>query len=102
MQAIVGAILKAIDYYKQHPEEADRIMAPYFQITPEKFAAILEGVRFADLKRNRAYFGAPPEKGPIFDVAEKASKIWLQSGVINTPIMPDTIITQRFVSEANI
>jgi NitT/TauT family transport system substrate-binding protein len=99
VQAIVDAILKAIEYHKQHPEEADRIMAPYFQITPQKFAAILEGVRFADLERNRAYFGIPPAKGPIFDVAEKSSKIWLQGDVIKQPIAPDAIITQTFVAE---
>ena len=97
VKAIVAAILKAIDFHKQHPEEANQIMAPYFQVTPEKLAAILEGVRFADLERNRAKFGTPPEKGPLFAVAEKASKIWLQSGVIKAPIAPDAIITQRFI-----
>lgn len=100
VQAIVGAILKAIDYYKQHPDEANRIMAPHFQVTPEKFAAILEGVRFADLERNRAYFGTPPARGPIYGVAEKASRIWIQSGVTKAPIAPEAIITQEFAREA--
>jgi NitT/TauT family transport system substrate-binding protein len=33
---IVKAVLKAIDYWKQNPEEANRIMAPHFQLDPAK------------------------------------------------------------------
>jgi NitT/TauT family transport system substrate-binding protein len=97
VQAIVNAVLKAIDYWKSHPEEADKVMAPYFQLTPEKYAAILGGVRFMDLARNKQYFGDGPDGGPIFKVAAKASKIWLETGVAEKPVSPSAIISPTFI-----
>ena len=97
---IVKAVLRAIDYWKQNPEEANKIMAPYFQVTAEKYGIILEGLRFTDLQRNREYLGSSPDSGPIFAVAEKASQIWLTAGATKTSIIPSSIITQKIIQEA--
>ena len=84
VQRIVNAILKAIDYAKAHPVEASAIMAKYFEVDPQKYRAILEGVAFADLKRNReCYFGTRDNPGPLFQVASRASEIWLKARVIS-------------------
>lgn len=99
VQAIVDAVLKAINYWKSHPQEADEIMAPYFQLTPEKYAAILRGLRFMDLARNWQYFGKQPDQGPIFSVAEKASTIWSESGVTGTRISPASVISRAFIMQ---
>lgn len=100
VQAIVNAVLKAIDYWKDNPMDADKIMAPYFQITPEKYEAILGGLRFMDLTRNWKYFGQQ-QSGPIFATAQKASNIWLESGMIGAPISPENIVTSRFLGTAD-
>ncbi len=96
---IVSALFKAIDYWKQNPEDADRIMAPYFQLEPAKYAAVLSGARFADLARNRQYFGTPTSPGPIFQVAERASKIWMEAKVTRSPVKPEAIISNKFLSK---
>jgi NitT/TauT family transport system substrate-binding protein len=98
VQKIVDAVLKAIDYWKQNPEEANRIMAPHFQLDPAKYALVLSGARFTDLARNREYFGTAKAPGPIFDVARQASEIWLAAGVIGQPVKPEAIVSTRFVS----
>lgn len=98
VQKIVSAVLKAIDYWKQNPEEANRVMAPPFQLEPAKYALVLSGARFTDLARNRDYFGAEEAPGPIFDVARQASDIWLAAKVIEVAVKPEAIITTKFVS----
>jgi NitT/TauT family transport system substrate-binding protein len=99
-QAIVNAVLKAIDYWKAHPDEANAIMAPYFQVDAPKYAQILEGINFCDLARNRKYFGTQQEPGPIFQVAERASAIWLDAKVIAQPVKPADIISASFIANA--
>lgn len=98
--AMVKAILRAIEYWKQNPDEANRLMAPHFQVDPEKYAQILTGVRFADLARNRQYFGTPDKPGPIFAVAERASKIWMDAKVIQRPVNPAEIVSADFLPSA--
>ena len=78
VQKIVNALLQAIEYWKRNPEEANRIMAPHFQVDPVKYAKLIEGLKFCDLARNRVYFGAAGN-GPIFQVAQEASRVWMQA-----------------------
>ncbi len=100
VQKIVNAVLKAIDYWKQHPDEANRIMAPYFQVDTTKYAAILGGLKFCDVARNQAYFGTGSAPGPIFDVAKRASAIWLEAKVVSSPVDSKSIISADFVAKA--
>lgn len=95
---IVKAVLRAIDYWKQNPDEANRIMAPYFQLEPAKYATILSGAKFTDLKRNQQFFGSTGLPGPIFDIAQRASEIWLEAKVIKNQVNPDTVVSNNFVS----
>ena len=100
VQAIVNAVLKAISYAKAHPEEANAIMAPDFQVDATKLGQILQGINFCDLQRNKKYFGTQQDPGPIFQVAERASKIWQQAGVISKAVNPQEIISTEFVTKA--
>jgi len=97
VQRIVNSILKAIDYAKAHPIEASEIMATYFEVEPAKYRAIVSGVEFADLKRNREYLGTSDHPGPVFHVASRASEIWLKAGVMTRPVPGQDIIATEFV-----
>ncbi|MCI0561275.1 MAG: ABC transporter substrate-binding protein [Nitrososphaera sp.] len=94
---IVNAVFRAIEFWKQHPEEANQIMAPNFQISAEKYASILRGVAFTDRERNLAYFGTSAKDGPIFSVASRASDIWQSAGVIKSPVRAKSIVSQDFI-----
>jgi NitT/TauT family transport system substrate-binding protein len=100
VQKIVNAIFRAIDYWKAHPDEANAIMAPHFQVDTAKYAIILSGAKFADLARNQGYFGSANAPGPIFDVGQKASGIWLDAKVIQVPVKPEAIISTAFLQGA--
>ena len=99
-QKIVDAVLKAIDYWKQNPDDADKIMAPHFDVPPAKYAVILSGARFCDLARNKEFFGNPSSPGSIFEVSRQASSIWNNAKVIQTSVDPASIITAQFVQGA--
>ena len=98
VQKIVDAVQKAIDYWRHNTEEANRIMAPYFQLDATKYAKILSGASFTDIERNRQYFGTDQALGPIFDVALQASKIWEEAKTIQTPVEPKSIISREFIA----
>jgi NitT/TauT family transport system substrate-binding protein len=100
VQKIVNVVLRAIDYWKENRDEANRIMAPYFELDAAKYAAVLSGARFTDLSRNREYFGTAQKPGPIFDVARRASDIWAEAKVIQAPVEPPTVISTQFVEQA--
>jgi NitT/TauT family transport system substrate-binding protein len=97
-KAIVESTLRAIAYWKEHREEANALMAPHFQVDAKKYGAILEGVRFCDLPRNREFFGTTASPGPIFEVGKRASEIWLEAGVIPSPVDPGRIIFPQLIS----
>jgi NitT/TauT family transport system substrate-binding protein len=99
VQKIVNAVLKAIEYSKSNPEDANRIMAPHFQVDSSKYEALISGVKFCDLARNRAYFGSGAS-GPIFQVAQRASQIWLDARVIPVAVNPASVAMTKFVQEA--
>ncbi len=100
VQKVVNCVLQAIDYWKQHPQESDDIMAPHFQVSSTQYAQVLSGANLCDLMRNRAYFGTSEAPGPIFNVAKRASGIWQEAGTIQQPVNPDSIIVTKFVKEA--
>jgi NitT/TauT family transport system substrate-binding protein len=99
-KAVVDSIFRAIDYWKEHSEEANAVMAPHFQVDAKKYGAILEGVRFCDRPRNREFFGTAETPGPIFDVARRASDIWLEAGIIKAAVPAAKIINAQLLSSA--
>jgi NitT/TauT family transport system substrate-binding protein len=98
VQKIVDALLRAIDFWKADPQEADKIMAPHFQVSTELYEKILAGAKFCDLERNREYFGTSDKQSGVFDVARTASDIWLEAGAIKHSVEPKSIISTKFVS----
>lgn len=97
VQKIVGAVFKAIEFWKQNTDKANQNMAPHFQLSAEKFATILSGVQFTDLNRNHVYFGTLAKKGRIYEVTENASELWKEGGVIKSRINHDSLISNQFL-----
>ncbi|MDJ0618371.1 MAG: ABC transporter substrate-binding protein [Calothrix sp. MO_192.B10] len=102
VQKIVDVVLKAIAYWQQNPEEANQIMAPFFQLDAAKYAKVLSGAKFTELARNREYFGTKENPGPIFKVAKQASEIWLKAKAIKVPVNGKSIISTEFVEKGSV
>jgi NitT/TauT family transport system substrate-binding protein len=101
VRAIVNAVLKAIDYAKVHPEEANSIMGPPFQVDAARYATIVKGLDFCDAARNREYFGTSQNPGPIYKVAQRASAVWMEAGAISNPVDPSQVIASAFVDRGS-
>ncbi|MBI5793821.1 ABC transporter substrate-binding protein [Candidatus Uhrbacteria bacterium] len=73
---------RAVDYWNQHPEESNAIMAKHYQLTPQEFAEQVTGLRWPAYKENVAYFtkGATPS---IYDVTETFVDIFRKTGQIS-------------------
>jgi NitT/TauT family transport system substrate-binding protein len=99
VQKIVDIVLRAIEYWKSNPDESNKIMAPHFQVDQATYAATIAGLRFCDLARNREYFGSTAP-GPIFQVAQRASQVWLDAKVIPKPVDPTAVVVTKFVQGA--
>jgi NitT/TauT family transport system substrate-binding protein len=100
VQKVVDTVLQAIEYWKSHTDESNKIMAPHFQVDQATYAKTIAGLRFCDLARNREYFGSTTP-GPIFQVAQRASEIWLDAKVIAKPVDANRVITAKFIQEAH-
>ncbi len=100
VQSIVDALVKAIEFWKAHPDEANELMARHFQIDAEKYAQILQGLSFCDLTRNRDYFSRDEIEDPIFRVVQRASTIWLKAGEIESDVIPASILSSAFINNA--
>lgn len=81
VQAIMQAWFDALDYWKAHRSESDKIMAKALGLKPADFAAMCAGVNHFDRSENLAYFGDSSKKGPIFEVFDSASRVWQGQGI---------------------
>jgi len=61
---------KAMDYFEKNPDDATRIMAKAFKLSPEEFEETISGLRYFDYERNQQLFGSTQSKGSIFKTFE--------------------------------
>lgn len=88
VKKIILGWFDAIEYWRNHREEANAIMAKFFKIPVEELEAILEGVDYCDLERNLELFGKEANPGKIYEVGEKAGFIWQKAGIIKREPLP--------------
>ena len=101
VKALVAGLYKAVQYTKDHPEDAYKIMAKGvggYLSDPKELAAAAQGVRFYDQAMSEQLFGAsgkPGDSAALIKLAnETASE--LQGKPYN--VSNDDLIDNRFVS----
>ena len=102
IRAIVRGWNRAIEYWKENPEEANAIMAKGvggWLEDPAEFAATLEGVNFIDAATNKIYFGSPSAPGPLYGTVQFAVDIWNELGNLETTVKPEDLITGEFLAK---
>ena len=101
-RAVARAWDAAVAYVEANPEEGIVIMASHvggWLEDPAVFAESLEGVRFADAKRNRELFGTPDAPGPIYKTSQYAIDIWSSLGMLDHELSPADVIRHDVVVE---
>lgn len=92
VKKIMRAWFKAVDYWQNHPDEANAIMAKHYNVTPAEFRDLISGLKWPTYQGNLNYFGTIQKPGPIYDVARVFSQLFLETGQIkNAPDMNQAV-----------
>lgn len=103
VQALVSGIYRAVLYQRQHPEEANRIMAKGvggYLSKPQDFADALKGVRLYDQKMAEDYLGTPARPGPAEEIVKLGNEIWNGLGKMKAQVTYDMIMDVAFTDAA--
>ncbi|MGB9179549.1 MAG: aliphatic sulfonate ABC transporter substrate-binding protein [Pyrinomonadaceae bacterium] len=93
------AWLKAVNFCREHPDEAAQIMAKEFNVPVEDFKRMAAGAQLADLNEELKTFGTAQQPGPIVQLAKDANEVWLQAGAIKKAVDPKDVIDWTVVDE---
>lgn len=91
------AWFKAVQYCREHPSEANAIMASKYNVPVAEFGPMLAGAKLADLSETMKTFGTSAHPGPIVQLAKDASRIWLLSGAIQKAVEPADVVDWTIV-----
>lgn len=66
VKKLIAGWRRAVQYIRESPDDAYRIMAAAFNLPVNEFRDIASGVRWLDLEDNRRLYGTPEAAGPLF------------------------------------
>ncbi len=96
VEKIVSAYFDAVEYIKQHPQEAFTIMGQAEGISAEDFSSHVDGLKYLDLQSNVELYGTD-SNGRIFTTAQEISQFLIDNQVIKN--LPDVhqMLDSRFI-----
>ena len=97
VKGITQAWYDALEFYKEHPDEGNKIMAKYLNIDEKDIADMVKGVQYYDKKGNEEFFDKSKEDN-VYSVGERASKFWLERGLIDKSPDMNSFISADFYS----
>ncbi|HSW89106.1 MAG TPA: ABC transporter substrate-binding protein [Candidatus Saccharimonadales bacterium] len=98
VQAIVVAYFRGITFWKEHPEEANAIIAKELAVSPEEAKKELKGISVLDLNGNIAALTFSPGLNSVYGNMRQISRLIAQQKHTNA-IDTDTLINPVFVHE---
>ena len=101
-KAVGRAWVAAVEYFKTHPDEADRDHGaePGWRARGSAaFAEVLKGVGIYDGAGIRAYLGTPENPGPIYQTMQHAIDVWSDLGVLKVKVTPADVIAHGNLDE---
>lgn len=104
IEAIVRTWYRALKYYREHPEEALRIMAETmggWLRDPEEFRKTLKYIQLCDEEENKKYFSSPENPGrQIVETIINAVEIWGKAKKLTGKLPPpEELVDSSFVLE---
>lgn len=97
VQGLVDAWNEAIAYYKEHPEEGNKIMADAMGLTEDEVAEMAAGVQFMGRDENLAFFDSEASDGTLYSLSDLAIKFWTDKGIMDKAVKAEDIIRPEFV-----
>lgn len=92
-------IFKAIDYFKTNKADFIKLAAPHFNLTPEEFAASIDGsLEYTGYAQTAGYFGKPGAPGSLYNVFGEVMKLNLENGAADHDLKATDQIDNSIVS----
>ena len=89
---------RGLEYVLANKEQAIPIMAEGFQLPPEEFGAIMEGLRFIGKEEAKKLLGATGSKADFYRITEYEENLWKKAGVIKKSVNPDLVFTGEILA----
>lgn len=80
IKGVLRAWFRAVQYAQQNPQEANAIMAKYYNVSSEGYAEFLPGLKWPSYEENLQYFST----GKAAHVAAVFSDVFLKTGQVKT------------------
>lgn len=100
VEAFLRAYFKALNFWKENPDQANAITAKEFNDTPEGIARQLEGIKMLDERDNQTLFtfaaGLKSLYGNMRQIGKFVSK---HQGKTNVSLDTDNLIERKFVKK---
>jgi NitT/TauT family transport system substrate-binding protein len=96
IQTFVNGWLKAVEFIKTNQTEAYSIMAKNLNIPETEFPSMAQGLRYADIARNRELM-LPPVGSKAIKIFDDATKVWGEEKLLSTPQIGGQLITPEFI-----
>ena len=97
VQAIVVAYFKALTFWKEHPVEANTIVAKKFNDTPEGIAEQLKGVTVLNERDNADAFTFSAGLRSLYGNLRHIGKFVNEHGSSTKPIDTDALVESKFI-----
>lgn len=98
VKGVMRAFFKAVEFWRNNPQEATAIAAKRFNLTAEEFAPLMETVKLLDYNENLKKFDESTELN-IFELSEKAVEFYLEDGVIQSQPSVNNLIDASLLKE---
>jgi len=95
IKAFVAAMAEAMDYWKEHADESNEIMAKGLKIELAEFTGTVPGLKFMNKDDNKKLFG--DGNGDIYASAKHAIDFYMEQKLIDTAPKPEDVLNSTFV-----
>ncbi|MEW5955980.1 MAG: ABC transporter substrate-binding protein [Candidatus Micrarchaeota archaeon] len=99
VKALMRGLFAAMDYFKEHPDEASEIIARNMGLTVEDVKATIAGNRLPSYEEQRQFFGAPGARAPAHELFDKISRWWKAEDIIDAQPSAAEFIEQQAMAE---
>jgi NitT/TauT family transport system substrate-binding protein len=98
-------IYRAIDYFNANHDEAVKIMAPHFKLTPEEYEEVLANLVYTPYEQAVEYMGSNGQRGKLHDLFDTVMQLNLENGAADAKLdsnqqIDNSVITDLFKDHA--
>lgn len=81
VRAIAGAWDDAVRYWRDNPDEANRIMAAQYSLDPGEFADMISGLQYLTGEDNQALAGTLERPGPLVELVRRINEVFRRNDI---------------------